>query len=102
MSVIRSLPARMSRQKPAASIDPGKSALTPTIAIGSLGTGGLHAANRPAPTERTGRIREQTRGHWKARGSKLLRAADRIRAIKQVESDFRNRPIFDGFEKRPG
>jgi hypothetical protein len=33
-SVSRSLPARMSRQKPFASCEPGKIALTPTMAIG--------------------------------------------------------------------
>jgi hypothetical protein len=40
--VIRSLPARMSRQKPSASMEPGKRALTPTTAMGG-------AEDRAAP-----------------------------------------------------
>src|ERR1700722_3086579 len=88
----------MSRQNPASSWEPGKSALRPTMAIGSLRTGALPGGI----FQLAGRIRKQALGDAESCRSKLLRTGERSRSVEQIQPYFRYGAVLDGLKKRSG
>src|SRR5689334_18636351 len=92
----------MSRQKPPTSLEPGKSALTPTTAMGISATRSdirspprtTHSINdsktRVRSLQRAGPEVERGGGHGHAVAAELLRAGDHRRALQQVLRDLRD------------
>src|SRR5580698_10534221 len=92
----------MSRQNPASSSEPGKSALTPTMAIGSLRTGWLRGVDRSTLQrfQLAWRIGEQTLRNVESGCSKLLSAGERRRTEQQIQPYLRYVAILDWLQER--